>query len=340
MPRRFRITASEGISVALEFDGDEVHIIASFSTNSTMVKPQVKEDDEVVSSVFQKGKTTDLSEEEISAICEEYKTTSLQKLAIKYHVHWHRIRSILEENGMAIKRRDNIKASSEASAENRIPKATLGPGYTTDLSEEQIASICEEYAITSIRDLSKKYHISQKRLYSILNEHGVQIRKHGQHSAASKESSAKTYNWEEIDNIIEKREVSQLRTLYYAINKANGISAEELLKDHKFPIEFLEFATSEFELFTKKFILKMYNMGYSLDAISTRIKKPNNQVRQLIPDSIIRSRGDKSHSILTGEKLNDSEKQAIRTSYINGEDLNELTDRFGVSLQTVKRYAL
>lgn len=267
MSRRFRITASEGISVALEFDGDEVHIIASFSTNSTMVKPQVKKDDEVVSSVFRKSKAT-------------------------------------------------------------------------DLSEEQIASICKEYVTTSIHDLSKKYHISQRRLYSILNEHGIQIRKHGQHSAASKQLSAKTYNLEEVDKIIEKREVSQLRTLYYAINKANGISAEELLKDHKFPIEFLEFATSEFELFTQKFILKMYNMGYSLDAISTRIKKPINQVRQLIPDSIIRSRGDRSHSILTGEKLNDSEKQAIRNGYINGEGLNELADRFGVSLQTIKRYTL
>ncbi len=268
MSKRFRITASEGISVVLEFNGDEVHIIASFSSNSTMVKPQVKEDDEVVSSVFQKGKTT-------------------------------------------------------------------------DLSEEQVASICEEYATTSIHDLSKKYHISQKRLYSILNEHGIQIRKHGQHSATSKKMAAKAYNLEKVDNIIEKREVSQLRMLYYAINKTNGtITAEELVKDHKFPIEFLEFATSKFESFTQKFILKMYKMGYSIDAIATRVKKPTNQIRQLIPDSMIRSRGDKSNSILTGEKLKDTEKQAIRNGYINGENINELADRFGVSLQTVKRYAL
>lgn len=268
MSKRFRITASEGISVVLEFNGDEVHIIASFSSNSTMVKPQVKEDDEVVSSVFQKGKTT-------------------------------------------------------------------------DLSEEQVASICKEYATTSIINLTKKYHISQNRLYSILSKHGVQLRKQGQHPVASEEPSAKTYNCEEIDTIIEKREVTQLQMLYYAINKANGnITAEELVKDHKFPIEFLKFATSEFELFTQKFILKMYKMGYSIDAIATRVKKPTNQIRKLIPDSMIRSRGDKSHSMLTGERLKDTEKQAIRNGYINGENINELADRFGVSLQTVKRYAL
>lgn len=40
MFKSFRITSSEGISVVLEFNGDEVHIIANFSTNLTTMEPR------------------------------------------------------------------------------------------------------------------------------------------------------------------------------------------------------------------------------------------------------------------------------------------------------------
>lgn len=340
MSKRFRITASEGIFVTLEFNGDEVNIIASYSTNSTTVKPvQVKEDVESVPPEFQRGKTTELSDEQILAICEEYKTSSLSALAKKYHVHWKRIRSALEENGITIRKLGKPEATNKSVIDNRISKVASRTGYPTMLSEAQIASICEEYATTSIRDLARKYRISERRLYSILNENDVQIRKHGQHIGVNEKTSMETYNLEKVDSIIDKRDVSQLRMLYHAIKKVNDISTEELLKNHKFPVEFLEFATSEFELFTQKFILKMYNMGYSIEAISTRIKMPANQIRQLIPDSIIRSRGDKSHSVLTGERLKDTEKEAIKKCFSNGESINDLADRFGVSIQTIKRYA-
>lgn len=277
MTKRFRITASEGISVSLEFNGDEVHIIAGFSTNSTTKQvPQVKE--------------------EVKIAIQEPENTN-------------------KGNGRLY---------------NRTP-----------LSDEQIASICEEYKTTAIHELMKKYHVSLKRLYSILTENGIQLRKHGQRTSVSDMPSTSAYNLEAVDNIIEKREVTQLLQLHRSIMRADEmISAEELAKDHKFPIEFLEFATSEFELFTQKFILKMYQMGYSLGAISTRVKKPETYVRQQIPANILRKQGDKTSSVFTGERLKDEEKRAIQKRYALGESIDDLADCFKVSTQTVKRYAL
>lgn len=270
---------------------------------------------------------TPLSEKQIASICNEYATTSINNLVKKYHISGKRLINILTENGIVLRKHgQHTKAITSSKC--------------TQLSDEQIASICGEYATTSLHNLEKKYHVSEKRLRSILNENDVQIRKHGQRPVAAQQASVKTYDLEKVDSIIDKREVHELRMLYHDIKKENDISTKELLKNHKFPVEFLEFATSEFELFTQKFILKMYKMGYSIEAISTRVKKPANQVRQLIPDSIIRGRGDKSHSVLTGERLKDSEKQAIRKCFSNGESINDLADRFGVSPQTIKRYAL
>lgn len=386
MTKNFRVTASDGISVTINFNGDEVHIIASFSTNSTTIDPvQVKEDVETVSASMRSKFATPLSEKQIASICKEYATTSILALGKKYNVSERQLRSILNENGVQIRKQGQrtplakgkytqlsdeqiasiCKEYATTSLHNLMKKyhisenqlrsilnkngvqvrkqgqrTPLTKGKYTQLSDEQIASICEEYATTSSRALMKKYHVSEKRLFSILNENDVQIRKHGQHPVASEKASVKTYDLEKIDSIINKREVHELRTLYHAIKKENGISTEELVKEHRFPIEFLEFATSEFELFTQKFILKMYNMGYSLEAISTRVKMPANQIRQLIPNSIIRSRGDKSHSVLTGERLKDTEKEAIKKCFANGESINDLADRFGVSPQTIKRYAL
>lgn len=277
MTKRFRITASEGISVSLEFNGDEVHIIAGFSTKSTTKQvPQVKE--------------------EIKVAIQEPKNTN-------------------KKNGRLY---------------NRTP-----------LSDEQIATICEEYKTTAIHELMKKYHVSLKRLYSILTENGIQLRKHSQRTSVSDMPSTSAYNLEAVDNIIEKREVTQLLQLHRSIMRSDEmLSAEELARDHKFPIEFLEFATSEFELFTQKFILKMYQMGYSLGAISTRVKKPETYIRQQIPANILRKQGDKTSSVFTGERLKDEEKRAIQKRYALGESINDLADCFKVSTQTVKRYAL
>lgn len=243
------------------------------------------------------------------------------------------------------------------------------------ISDEEIQRIIQEYRVTSFKNLQRRFHLSYQTLRNILIENGVELRQTGkkvtcdtikdteatqpqlEEEVPPQTSVKKENNKQKTDTIsqnapgkqidfsliaktFEDANVSTLLHLYIELNRHGNLLVEDLLKDYKFPMEFLRFATTNPDEYIKNLVTKMYLLGYSVDSIAVRIKRSSNFVRKFIPDEMMREANDRSQSRYTGERLSEEEKKAIKKFYLNGMSLSEISEQFSISLATVRRYAL
>ncbi len=107
------------------------------------------------------------------SIIADYEAGSLMSsIARKYDIEMYDVRSILTENNVRIKTREEVTSSEEFS------KSISGySGAVDKLSDDQKAGIIADYAEGAyMRELSKKYSTSPVYLRRFLVESGVEIR--------------------------------------------------------------------------------------------------------------------------------------------------------------------
>ena len=311
----FLIKAEDGICVSVTVgEKERIVIKASYSKRFNKVATESheetstdEEDDEDESEnsdysgegndsdLVRSSKYKKISDEEIQRIVREYRTTSFKNLQRRFHLSFQTLRNILIENGVEL-RQTGKKVSCDTIKDSEAP--------LTQLEEE----VPPQTSVKKEDNKQKTDTISQ-------NAPGKQI------------------DFNLIAKTFEDANISALLHLYIELNRHGNLSVEDLLKDYKFPMEFLRFATTNL-------VTKMYLLGYSVDSIAVRIKRSSNFVRKFIPDEMMREANDRSQSRYTGERLSEEEKKAIKKFYLNGMSLSEISEQFSISLATVRRYAL
>lgn len=319
----FLIEAEDGIRVSVTVgEKERIVIKASYSKRFNKVTTESHEetgtdeetdedetessdysDEENAAGLVHSSKYKKISDEEIQRIVQEYQTTSFKNLQRRFHLSYQTLRNILIENGVKL-RSTGIKTSHDA-----IESEVTQPQPAKKVPIQAPAKTKKE------DDKQKIDTTSQKGL-------GKQI---------NPELIAKTFN---------DASVSTLLHLYIELNRHGNLSVEDLLKDYKFPMEFLRFATTNPDEYIRSLVTKMYLLGYSVDSIAVRIKRSSNFVRKFIPDEMMREANDRSQSRYTGERLSEEEKKAIKKFYLDGMSLSEISEQFSISLATVRRYAI
>ena len=321
----FLIEAEDGIRVSVTVgEKERIVIKASYSNSKRFNKVTAEsheetgtdeetDEDETESSDYSgeengsglvhSSKCKEISDEEIQRIVQEYQTTSFKNLQRRFHLSYQTLRNILIENGVKL-RSTGIKASHDA-IESKVTPA-------------QPVKKVPIQAPVKIKKEDDKQKID----------------------TTSQKSLDKQIDLDLIAKTFEDASVSTLLHLYIGLNRHGNLSVDDLLKDYKFPMEFLRFATTNPNEYIRNLVTKMYSLGYSVDSIAVRIKKSSNFVRKFIPDEMMREANDRSQSRYTGERLSEEEKKAIKKFYLNGMSLSEISEQFSISLATVRRYAL
>ena len=105
----------------------------------------------------------ELTLEEIKNLCSDYQSMTLFQISRKYKISEKRARGILQING------ERIRDSSEK----------IRRRFCKIFSEEEEQAICIEYQTNTILEISKKHHVSLKKIKGVLEKHCIQIRKRG-----------------------------------------------------------------------------------------------------------------------------------------------------------------
>lgn len=229
------------------------------------------------------------------------------------------------------------------------PEATSN--RSTKITQRELGEIMKIYPSTPLKAIAEKYHISFNRIKKILLENGVNLRRHGEKIGVHHELQEPIIEeddvvtiqeilntFESIDKIFEDTSVPTLLRLYYTVSHSKKCNLEELSKDFKLPVRFLQYALGEFDEFVKNLILKMYQIGYSVDNIAGRLKKSSTFVCEYLPDALVTEVSDQIE--YTSKPLGEEEKEKIKKMFHEGMSLSEISDKFLITLDTVRRYAL